>query len=41
MLKHKHPDFVSDVFTLMDTVGAQLLIGETAIFMSLFSYRWS
>ncbi|XP_070198779.1 xanthine dehydrogenase/oxidase-like [Littorina saxatilis] len=26
MLKHTHPDFVSDVFTLFETVGAQLNI---------------
>ncbi|KAL8614120.1 hypothetical protein ACOMHN_026337 [Nucella lapillus] len=29
MLKHDHPDFVSDIFTLMETVEAQLLIGQT------------
>ncbi|KAK7099077.1 hypothetical protein V1264_003269 [Littorina saxatilis] len=28
MLKHKHPDFVSDIFTLMETVDAMLLIGS-------------
>ncbi|XP_076471897.1 xanthine dehydrogenase-like [Babylonia areolata] len=28
MLKHHHPDFVSDVFTLFETVGAELLIGN-------------
>ncbi|KAK7486654.1 hypothetical protein BaRGS_00022055, partial [Batillaria attramentaria] len=28
MLKHKHPDFVSDIFTLLETVSTQLLIGD-------------
>ncbi|KAK7469495.1 hypothetical protein BaRGS_00036474 [Batillaria attramentaria] len=26
MLKHKHQDFISDVFTMLETVGTQLLI---------------
>ena len=31
MLAHDHPDFPSDVFTIMETVGATLLIGEKDI----------
>ena len=27
MLKHKHPDFISDVYTMFETVGAKLYIG--------------
>lgn len=29
MLKHKHPDFVSDIFTMFETVGMDLLIGDS------------
>ena len=31
MLAHDHPDFPSDVFTIMEAVGATLLIGEKDI----------
>lgn len=28
MLKHIHPDFVSDIFTILETVGTQIVIGQ-------------
>lgn len=34
MLKHKHPEFQSDVYTMLETVGAQLEIGNIVNFMS-------
>lgn len=31
MLKHKHPEFQSDIYTMLETVGAQLEIGNFLI----------
>ncbi|XP_025084732.1 xanthine dehydrogenase-like [Pomacea canaliculata] len=28
MLKHKHPEFLSDIYTMLDVVGTRLLIGD-------------
>lgn len=29
MIKHAHPEFPSDIFMLLETIGATLSIGET------------
>jgi len=29
MIKHKHPEFPSDIFMLLETAGAELSIGMT------------
>lgn len=35
MLKHKHPEFQSDIYTMLETVGAQLEIGNFLIFIPM------
>lgn len=39
MLKHSHPDFVSDIYTLLETVSTTLLIGEQARLLFEDIYR--
>lgn len=36
MLKHKHPEFQSDIYTMLETVGAQLEIGN----FDFYSYKY-
>lgn len=36
MLKHKHPEFQSDIYTMLETVGAQLEIGN----FDFYSYEY-
>lgn len=38
MLKHKHPEFQSDIYTMLETVGAQLEIGNFLIFIPMNTF---
>lgn len=35
MLKHKHPEFQSDIYTMLETVGAQLEIGNFLVLIPM------
>ena len=39
MLKHAHQDFPSDIFTLLETVGAQVCIVSTTGAQTLYSLQ--